>query len=484
MQVIAIIPAKGNSERCPGKNTRSFLGCPLFLYSVFYAQAEGIFPVVSTDSEDVIKLCKDYGITVVKEQVDDATMCNCVRQVLDQVHCDYFAILQPTSPLRKQGLLRKMISDLLSGSCESAFTASDIKIIGQLDGHFRRAYRDQDAKDRFMFFDGNISVASRAFFERTGELFDDDSRSFTNVFPCTSQINTEDDFVSMEQIASHENFRQYLPKNVRRICIVSNRHWFARNYSDFVDSCDLVIRVSKMENLYTGLTGSRTDMAVVSCHDIYLNYSREYRKVDVLKTLPIIYFDPWSAELTKSYCKTEGLKNWTFIPSEADACAFNFTTFGKSIVLANWLYPQAHIFCLGDNSVAVRTDNSTKHVPSGETAYVQTLEKEGVLTWILEDSLESTTGVYSTSIPDADKEQIKAHQLYLVPDTIPHRTVTLEHTYWKDTLRIAGSVACRAGVYDAATVIKFNDDVVCLKWHQWGDETFVKQNDGSYLFIQ
>lgn len=484
MKTIAIIPAKGNSKRCPGKNLRNFLGYPLFLYSVFYAQSEGITPVVSTDSDEIAQICKNYGINVVREQVDDSTMSNCVRQVLQQESCDVFALLMPTSPLRQRGLLRQMLSACLDGSCVSTFTACDIKLIGQLDGRFQRAYRDQDTKERFLFFDGNISVTSRAYFERTGELFDEYSRPFINAFPCTMQIDTESEFAALEQVASREEFRELLPRNVRRICIVSNRPWFARNYSDFVDSCDLVIRISKMENLGSGLSGSRTDMAVVACWRGYMTFSAKARKMDVLRELPFIYFDPEDVPLTQDFCKSQDLKNWAFIPSDPDTRSYHFSTFGKAVVLANWLYPQAHIFCLGDKSVAIRTNNSIKHVPSSESSFMSELQKEGILSWILEDSLDSATGAYSTSIPECRREQAMMRQLYFVPSMVAHRVFNIEHPKWKDSLRMAGSVACRVHGGDAARVLSLDGDTLCLKWEKWGKETFRKQPDGSYLFRQ
>lgn len=481
MKTIAIIPAKGNSERCPGKNLRSFLGYPLFLYSVFYAQSEGITPVVSTDSDEIAQICKNYGINVVREQVDDSTMSNCVRQVLQQAACDVFAILMPTSPLRQRGLLRQMLSACLHGSCESAFTACDMKIIGQLGGRFRRAYRDQDAKERFLFFDGNIAVTSRAFFESSGELFDDHSRPFVNSFPCTMQIDTENEFAVLERVASQARFREFLPKNVRRICVVSNRPWFMRNYSAFVDSCDLVVRISKMENLDSGLSGSRTDMAVVSCWREYMNYSAKARKVDVLRSLPSIYFEPFDIPLTRRFCRSENLQNWAFIPQEPNKRSHHFSTFGKAVVLMNWLYPQAHIFCLGDMNVALRTGYCSKHVRSSEMECMRFFQDKGILTWILEDSLDSATGAFSTGISECMREQAMMRQLYFVPSSLAHRVVNVSHPKWKDSLRLTDSVACRVHGGDAARVLSFDGNSLCLKWERWGVETFSRVSDSQFV---
>ena len=53
---IAIIPAKKESLRLPCKNTKAFLGEPLFMHSVRYALSEGVMPVVSTDSSYIINI--------------------------------------------------------------------------------------------------------------------------------------------------------------------------------------------------------------------------------------------------------------------------------------------------------------------------------------------------------------------------------------------------------------------------------------------
>ena len=80
---IAIIPAKAESDRCPGKNFRFIGDKPLFEYSVNYAISEGFIPIVSTDSKDIINYCKDKKINYFIETVDDSSMLNCVKQVLD-----------------------------------------------------------------------------------------------------------------------------------------------------------------------------------------------------------------------------------------------------------------------------------------------------------------------------------------------------------------------------------------------------------------
>lgn len=195
---LAIIPAKRFSERCAGKNIRLFAGIPLFLHSVNYALREGFTPLVSTDSPEIMGMCRSRQIMFFEETVDDSKMENCVSQVLDQIDCDQFAVLQPSSPLRVPGLLRFMSKDMEAGECRSALTTQKIKLIGFLDGEFQVAHREQDAKRFFHFFDGNIFILTKKHFQTNRYFFDNDSKIYINKFPFYLQIDEEEQFGYLE----------------------------------------------------------------------------------------------------------------------------------------------------------------------------------------------------------------------------------------------------------------------------------------------
>lgn len=63
---IAIIPARGGSQRIPRKNIKSFHGKPIIAYSIQAALDSGLFEdvIVSTDNEDIAKIAKQYGASV------------------------------------------------------------------------------------------------------------------------------------------------------------------------------------------------------------------------------------------------------------------------------------------------------------------------------------------------------------------------------------------------------------------------------------
>jgi len=192
MKIIGIIPCKKHSERLPHKNTLILGDKMLFEWSIEYAISEGIIPVVSTDDEFVINWCIENHIDYYKETVNESNMCNCIDQVLSQYDCDYFCLLQPTSPLRKSGMLQEMI---LQNYSSSIYTAEKIKIIGHIGNEFITAYRDQDTSTKFLYHhDGNMILVNYKWYKQSHKLFDDTSQYILNDKPYSLQIDYKEDF--------------------------------------------------------------------------------------------------------------------------------------------------------------------------------------------------------------------------------------------------------------------------------------------------
>ena len=64
--VIAIIPARNNSKRIPGKNYKKFNGKPIIVKTIKKLKESKIFNkiVVSTDSKKIAKISKKHGAEV------------------------------------------------------------------------------------------------------------------------------------------------------------------------------------------------------------------------------------------------------------------------------------------------------------------------------------------------------------------------------------------------------------------------------------
>ena len=63
---VAIITARGGSKRIPHKNIKPFCDKPMVAYSIEAALSSGCFDqvIVSTDSEEIAKICLAHGATV------------------------------------------------------------------------------------------------------------------------------------------------------------------------------------------------------------------------------------------------------------------------------------------------------------------------------------------------------------------------------------------------------------------------------------
>lgn len=122
--VLAIIPARRESKRLPGKNKMLLLGGRLALWdnAVHTAEYAGIKNIaVSTDDKDILddillsnlnRKIKIWGLKRSPEMADDdATTGDVIREVMQQVShialkYDTICLLQPTSPLLRPYTLK------------------------------------------------------------------------------------------------------------------------------------------------------------------------------------------------------------------------------------------------------------------------------------------------------------------------------------------------------------------------------------------
>lgn len=133
---LAIIPARGGSKGLPGKNVRELCGKPLIAWSIEQARAANVVPLVSTDSEEIASVAKQYGALVPflrpAELAQDTTATEPVMlHALEWYAAQHgepkaVILLQPTSPHRKQESLASAIAmfeqegaDSLVSVCEN-----------------------------------------------------------------------------------------------------------------------------------------------------------------------------------------------------------------------------------------------------------------------------------------------------------------------------------------------------------------------------
>jgi CMP-N,N'-diacetyllegionaminic acid synthase len=113
-KVLFIIPARGGSKVIPSKNIKELNGKPLICYSIDIARnfAEDKDICVSTDSEEIIRVVRNYNLDVpfvrpARLATDESPTQDTIKHALEfyeskGINYDIVVILQPTSPFRKK----------------------------------------------------------------------------------------------------------------------------------------------------------------------------------------------------------------------------------------------------------------------------------------------------------------------------------------------------------------------------------------------
>jgi len=112
--------------RIPGKNIRPLAGHPLIAYTIAAAQQSNIASavVVSTDSEEIAKIARDYGaevpflrppefVTSLSPDIEWVSYTLRQLQQLDQTY-DCFSILRPTNPFRQATTIQRAWKQFLN----------------------------------------------------------------------------------------------------------------------------------------------------------------------------------------------------------------------------------------------------------------------------------------------------------------------------------------------------------------------------------
>ena len=124
-KILGLIPARGGSKGLPGKNIKPLLGLPLIGWTIKQALKSNYFDkvIVSTDSEKIARIANKYGAEVPfirpkQLATDKSKIIDTVLHALSyfeklDMNFDYLALLETTSPLRKNGDMDKAVKKLI-----------------------------------------------------------------------------------------------------------------------------------------------------------------------------------------------------------------------------------------------------------------------------------------------------------------------------------------------------------------------------------
>ena len=133
MDVLAVIPARSNSTRLPGKNTRLIAGRPSLAWTIEHLRAcsAPLRIVVATDDAAAMKIAVAEGVEVLEEPPTLARQDNLFRVVvycLDQLgEFDRVILGYANGPIRPPGIFDRLIAKMDETGCDIVNTLARVQ---------------------------------------------------------------------------------------------------------------------------------------------------------------------------------------------------------------------------------------------------------------------------------------------------------------------------------------------------------------------
>lgn len=111
MKVVAIIPARYQSSRFPGKPLADICGKPMIWW--VYQQVKKIDEfsqvIVATDDARIADVCHQYGMDVLMTSDSHPTHVHRIHEVSEKISADYYAVVCGDEPLISEDVIRRIL---------------------------------------------------------------------------------------------------------------------------------------------------------------------------------------------------------------------------------------------------------------------------------------------------------------------------------------------------------------------------------------
>lgn len=192
-KVLGIIPARGGKQHLKNKNILPLLGKPVIAYTILAAQKSSLIDrlVVSTEDLQIARIAKSYGVEVINRPselaLDISPIEDSLRHAVEQLEQEegYFpetvVQMQANIPFRREGMVDKVVSRLISTSADSIATVYEVdqrpQWMKQIDqnGYLQpwqpitNKYRRQEIEPVYLL-DGAVIATRKIVLMQTGGL--------------------------------------------------------------------------------------------------------------------------------------------------------------------------------------------------------------------------------------------------------------------------------------------------------------------------
>ena len=247
--IIAIIPARGNSERLPNKNVLALGGKPLIVHSIDYAKKNGIKKiVVSTDNPEIKSLALKCGAEVIDRPTELATATSptidTLSHVLENVENRFSTVilLQPTNPLRPINLLNEALITFSKGNFDSLMTVTrNHEKFGKIiDNKFEPfnyqvGQRSQDLDP--LYFENGLLYITKASLIKEGKIMGKQNCPYIVNHPFAYvDIDTQEDFDLATKLMSEDVSYKIAIKTNKKLTINNLNIFFI-----LVSQCHIIV---------------------------------------------------------------------------------------------------------------------------------------------------------------------------------------------------------------------------------------------------
>jgi CMP-N-acetylneuraminic acid synthetase len=225
-KLLAIIPARGGSERLPRKNILNLSGKPLISWTIEAALNSKYIDrvIVSTDDDEIASISQKCGAEVPFKRPerlarDESTSIDVVLNVLSELKAsneiyDYVILLQPTSPYRDVNHIDDAIDMLVfkkanaiistTKSKKSPLWMNTIPKNGDMSSFIKTNYQNKSSQELPIYFQLNGAI----YLCRVKNLIEEETfflknNIFTYIMDIESSVDIDDqyDFLYAESIS-------------------------------------------------------------------------------------------------------------------------------------------------------------------------------------------------------------------------------------------------------------------------------------------
>ena len=227
--VLGIIPARGGSKGLPGKNIRILAGKPLISWTIESALSSGYLDrvIVNTDDKEIAEIAGEAGAEIPflrpEELAGDKTpmrdVINHTVAFFKSMHViyDYVALLEPTSPLRKDDDIDNAIKMLIDheSKADSLVSVGEVhlehpSIMKHIKDGYVHIYERSGARitrrqdlDTVYFPYGVIYLAKALNLIQTGTFYQDRTIPFLIERWQNYEVDDIYDFICIEAVINH-----------------------------------------------------------------------------------------------------------------------------------------------------------------------------------------------------------------------------------------------------------------------------------------